>query len=166
MVKLLLISDTHFYRDEYKLCKALNNIDFEVFDYIIHLGDFTSREFYEYLNSTDKLLAVRGNNDFNLPDNIPLSRSITIENFKVSFLHGHTINIQNISYIYPDEDIVIFGHLHDPFYKEILLPEGKEKKQYILSPGSLIHNRYVNYNSYMIIELENGKKPKFDLVKI
>ena len=166
MKKIIVMSDTHFYGDEFKSYDAFQSLDFNSYDHIIHLGDFTSIEFYQYLKSTDKLLAVLGNNDFYLPSNLPLENSIVIEKHKIAFLHGHTINIQNISYFYPNDDIIIFGHLHDPFYKEIIIDEEKIKKQYVLSPGSFTHNRYVDYNSFMTIELEQGKEPKIELVKI
>ncbi len=64
-------------------------------------------------------------------------------------------------------DIIIFGHLHDPFHEEINLNITKTNKiQYILSPGSFTQNRYVNYNSYMTMELSEGNKPKIELKKI
>ena len=132
MKKIIVLSDTHFYKDEYKLYKPFKSIDFRDYDFIIHVGDFTSLEFYIFLNSTNKLLAVSGNNDYKIPNQLPIEKRVTIEGFDIAFLHGHTINIQNISYLYQDSDIIMFGHLHDPFY---------EKDERYLNTNRIIESR-------------------------
>ena len=157
-MKIIVISDSHFSKS-YKLDKYLMR-DLEQCDKIIHCGDFTSREFYYYLKETGKLIAVKGNNDFSLPNDVPLVNTVEFEGFKITILHGHTVNITNLHYHYPDSNIVIYGHLHHPD-----LSEG-EDGQIIFSPGSITSNRYVAYDSYAVLLLDNGTKPNISFRRI
>ena len=157
-MKIIVISDSHFFKN-HKLDKYLAR-ELERCDKIIHCGDFISREFYSYLNGSGKLIAVQGNNDFSIPSDVPLVNTIELEGFKVTILHGHTVNIANLHYHYPDSDIIIYGHLHHPDINE------GEDGQIIFSPGSITSNRYVQYNSYAELVLERGKKPSILLRRI
>lgn len=155
-MKIIVLSDSHFrkgYSLDSKFIEELSNSEM-----IIHCGDFVNIEFYKFLNSSKKLVAVKGNNDYLLTD-LPLERNIEIEGFKISITHGHLVPIGNIHYKYPDSDIILYGHEHHPSIE-------KFENKLILSPGSLTSNRYVNYNSFMTIELNRNTDPVIKLHQI
>ena len=149
-MKILVLSDTHFrnsYSLDSKFLKELSNSEM-----IIHCGDFVSLEFYKFLKSSKRLVAVKGNNDYSLSGKLSLEEEIEIEGFKIAITHGHLISINNLHYKYPDSDIIIYGHEHHPSIE-------KYGKKLILSPGSLTSNRYVDYNSFMTLELNRDSEP-------
>ena len=156
-MKILVLSDTHFrkgYSLNDKFIKELSDSEM-----IIHCGDFVSLEFYNFLSSGNKLVAVRGNNDYSLSDKLPMERKIEIEGFKIAITHGHLVSLNKIHYKFPDSDIILYGHEHHPAVE-------RYKEQLILSPGSLTSNRYVNYNSFMTLELKNGSEPVIEIHQI
>ena len=156
-MKILVLSDTHFrkgYSLNDKFIKELSDSDM-----VIHCGDFVNLEFYNFLNSSGKLIAVKGNNDYSLSNDLPNERNIDIEGFKVAITHGHLVRLSDIHYKYPDSDIILYGHEHHPAIERF-------EKQLILSPGSLTSNRYVNYNSFMTLELVKSSDPVIKIHKI
>ena len=156
-MKILVLSDTHFrkgYSLDSKFIEELSNSEM-----VIHCGDFVNLEFYNFLNSSGKLVAVRGNNDYSLPSNLPLERNIEVEGFKIAITHGHLVRINNIHYKYPDSDIILYGHEHHPSIE-------KYKDKLILSPGSLTSNRYVDHNTFMTLNLDRDSEPIVKLHKL
>lgn len=156
-MKIIILSDTHFrkgYSLNNKFLEELSNSEM-----IIHCGDFVNMEFYEFLNSAKKLIAVRGNNDYYLSAVLEYEENIEVENFKISVTHGHRTNLANLHYAFPDSDIIIYGHEHHPAIE-------KYEKKLILSPGSLTSNRYVNYNSFMTMELNKNTEPVIKIHQI
>ena len=149
-MKILVLSDTHFrkgYSLDSKFIEELSNSEM-----VIHCGDFINLEFYNFLNSSGKLVAVKGNNDYSLPSDLPFERNIEVEGFKIAITHGHLVRIGNIHYKYPNSDIILYGHEHHPSIE-------KYKDKLILSPGSLTSNRYVDYNSFLTLDLNRDSEP-------
>ena len=156
-MKIIILSDTHFrkgYSLDSKFIEELSNSEM-----IIHCGDFVNLEFYNFLSSSKRLVAVRGNNDYSLSSVLSYDRHIEIEGFKIAVTHGHRVKIENIHYAYPDSDIIFYGHEHHPSIE-------KYDKKLILSPGSLTSNRYVDYNSFMTIELNKNTEPVIKIHQI
>lgn len=159
-MKILVLSDTHF-RSNFSVYLSENvKKHIAICDKIIHCGDFQSIEFYNFLKSTGKLIAVRGNNDYKLPREVPLERTEEILDKKISILHGHTQDIDFLHHHFEDSDIIIYGHLHHPEKVET------DSGQLILSPGSYSFNRYVNFESYVTLELEVRQEPKVEFITI
>ena len=156
-MKIIVLSDTHFrkgYSLNDKFIKELSDSD-----RIIHCGDFVNSEFYNFLNASSKLIAVRGNNDYSIANLLPTERNIYLEGFKITIIHGHLVNIENLHYKYPNSDIIIYGHLHHPSIEQY---NGK----LIISPGSLTSNRYVAYNSFMTMSLNRNQLPVIKIHKL
>lgn len=160
-----LLSDTHVPQRT----KSVPNVVIDDFkkrnvDYIFHMGDFTSFEVYKNLIDTfgkDKVIAVRGNMDFdsNLKKALPESLEFKIYNFKVLMLHGMggpniiiKRLIKKLDLLNSDYDIVIFGHTHRPV---------NEKSNGILffNPGTTtpIDNKFTVISSYGYLRISNGK---------
>lgn len=151
------MSDTHYSRN-FSLRKEILS-ELEDCGLIIHCGDFVSREFYDYLNTTGKLKAVRGNNDFSLTGILPAEITFDFEGYNFAVTHGHLVSKNSLHFAYPDSDIIIFGHDHHPSAEHF-------ENRMILSPGSVTHNRYVDYNSFMTINIGASQKPVIKIIKI
>lgn len=128
-MKILIISDIH---DDFEATKiALQNHNF---DNLILLGDlgYYNEQVFALLNVfKDKIISVKGNNDFYNDliqfDNNSLYKTINIDG-KIWFLtHGHVYNKYNVPV---DYDIYLQGHTHNTMMEKI------DNKIY-LNPGSI-----------------------------
>lgn len=155
-MNIVIMSDTHFSRGFSLDNNVLKHISES--EKIIHCGDFTSLEFYNFLNSSNKLVAVRGNNDHKLNELLGTEIKIELQGFKIAILHGHYVKLENLHHKYSDSDIIIFGHTHHPSIENV-------EDQLIINPGSLTSNRYVDYNSFMVMKLNEGQKPVVNIFK-
>ncbi|MBU4486131.1 MAG: YfcE family phosphodiesterase [Candidatus Delongbacteria bacterium] len=155
-MKILIMSDTHFRHSYYFGKIVLEHLSNS--DMIIHCGDFTSLEFYNFLNSSKKLVAVKGNNDRQLEEILSMEAKIELFGFKIAVTHGHLIQNSNLHLKYPDSDIIITGHEHYPSIENF-------NKKLIISPGSLTDNRRLEYNSFMVMNLFEGQKPVVNIMK-
>ena len=122
-----LLSDTHIPLRTDKFPDVVFD-DFKArkVDYLFHMGDFTSFTVYKKLIETfgnDKVVAVRGNMDFDSKLTQTLSERLefTIYDFKVLMVHGMggpniiiKRLIKKLDLLNSDYDLVIFGHTHRP----------------------------------------------------
>jgi len=160
-----LLSDTHVpQRTDNLLEVVLDDFKKRNVDYVFHMGDFTSFKVYEKLIETfgsDKVVAVRGNMDFDskLKHTLPEKLEFKIYNFKVLMLHGMggpniiiKRLIKKLDLLNSDYDIVIFGHTHRPV---------NEKSNGILffNPGTTtpIDNKFTVVSSYGYLRISNEK---------
>ncbi len=153
---ITVLSDTHYNTGFSLPGKILELISKS--RYVVHCGDFVSTEFYNFMKSSHKLIAVKGNNDHALSDVLETEEQFSCGGIKFAVTHGHLIKKNDLHYAFPEADVILYGHHHHP---EISFLGDKM----ILSPGSLTANRYVDYNSYMTIELNNGEKPVVEILK-
>ena len=155
-MKILLVSDTH--GRNYHLEEVL---ELEKPDFLCHMGDVEGSEDYIRMIADCPLAMVAGNNDFWTD----LNPEVTFElhGFRILMTHGH--------YYYAHSgneqlkaagrragaDIVLFGHTHRPtleFDKDII----------VANPGSLTYPRQEKRKpSYMVLYLEKGKVPNFEM---
>lgn len=147
ITRILLMSDTH--GETKKMKRVLKK---ETYDVSIHLGDSEKddsflRTHFDYY--------VRGNCDF---DNFSDELIIEINQTKFLLLHGHTVGTSQFNYeqtlasFAKQNNVknIIFGHIHFPVSTTI---DGIN----IFNPGSLERPRNGSRQSYMILELKNGK---------
>ena len=149
--KIVIIADTHV-GDRTKALEPalLSAIRAEKPDQIFHAGDVCKRKVIDALEEIAPTLAVQGNRDWFLGYKLPKDCQLTINGLKVVLAHGHFSiwhwfwNYVHLFYtrklndhlfyqrklakLYPDADIIIYGHLHYP-YDEIM--DGKR----FLNPG-------------------------------
>lgn len=154
-MKILLVSDTHG-RDK-NLVEALK---LEKPDFLCHMGDVEGSEDYIRENANCPLAMVAGNNDFWTD----LNPEVTFElhGFRIFMTHGHYYyphaGMDRLIYAGKEKgaDIVLFGHTHQPTLDI-------EKDIIVANPGSLSYPRQQGRRpSYMVLELEKGKVPKFE----
>ncbi|MGM9616237.1 metallophosphoesterase family protein, partial [Butyricicoccus sp.] len=125
MKKLAILSDTHgLLRPE-----VLEQI--EGCDMILHGGDINKQDILDQLNRIAPVYAVRGNNDREWAEHIPVSLHLNIEDLHFFIIH----NKRQVPKDLTDVDVVIFGHSHR--YTEQLI-DGI----FWLNPGSCGRRRF------------------------
>ena len=160
-MKILIISDTHGL-DAY-VAAALDR-EWPI-DALLHLGDSQEdeEEFAEVLAGENiPIYMVKGNCDYFV--DYPPARIIELAGHKILMAHGHGyyVNFGTRDLVADAQangcDITMYGHTHRP---EI---DGSIEDLLILNPGSLAYPRQKGrQKSYMIMELEEGKKPEVEL---
>ncbi len=156
-----LLSDTHVPQSTDILPDVvLDDFKKRNVDYVFHTGDFTSFKVYEKLIEifgSDKVVAVRGNMDFdsNIKQTLPENLEFKIYDFKVLMFHGMggpniiiKRLIKKLDLLNSGFDIVIFGHTHRPV---------NEKSNGILffNPGTTtpIDNKFTVISSYGYLKI-------------
>lgn len=144
-VKIGIISDTQTTEKIQELPKEIEEI-FKNVDLIIHAGDIEKQEFIERLQKIAPLFAVKGNMDFSeLKEKLPAGISLKVYNWRIGIVHSplsfwigsHFNQVQEIvaEKLAKKEnfDILIFGHTHHPYLKEV---DNAGKKILLFNPGS------------------------------
>ena len=140
-----IISDTHIPSRANGLPEEILEV-FKNADLIIHSGDIENLETIEKLEKIGKVIAVEGNMDpKETKENLPEGIALKIYNWKIGIVHSpfsfwlgsHFNFVQEMAAKKLAEkenfDILIFGHTHRPFLKELNI-EGK--KILLINPGS------------------------------
>lgn len=127
MTKIGVISDTHgLLRPQVLNCLENCNL-------IFHAGDFSDTGTYETLSGIAPLYAVRGNNDWSLPNHLKTFRAFQIEGVNIALVHNKR-DLPILSAL-EDTNVIIFGHSHQ-YYEELI------GNQLWLNPGSCGHRRF------------------------
>ena len=124
-IKIGIISDTHgLLRTE--VLDILQSCDC-----IFHAGDVDRPELLDTIRSLGALYVVRGNNDGCWAQNLRRSLNFTVGNVKFFMVHDR----KDVAWELGDTQVVIFGHSHQYFAKEI---DGR----LWLNPGSCGRSRF------------------------
>ena len=138
--KIGIISDTHgLLRPE--ILEILEDCDC-----IFHGGDINKPEILDTLGKMGSLYAVRGNNDKDWAEGLSTTLKFKVEDVNFFMVH----NKKDVSWELGDTDIVIFGHTHKYFEKEI---DGR----LWLNPGSCGPRRFDQEITMILMEVD-GKK--------
>ena len=141
-MKIGILSDTHIDRIE-KIPKWINKY-FRNVDLILHCGDIENPEVLEYLKNEAPVYAVRGNCDRKLQE-LPLSRSIKIENTLITFAHKPADARKALR---NNSKVMIYGHTHISLINQ-------EEKLLVINPGSPTLPRGGLPPSIAILEINN-----------
>jgi len=158
-MRLGIISDTHIPERAKEIPKEILE-DFKSVDMIIHLGDLIDLSVLKELKSAcQDVKAVWGNMDPpEVRNELPQKEILKIENHKVGIMHGYgapnnLIDLMTSSFKNDLVDIIIFGHSHTAFNKEI-------NGILFFNPGSATDKEFSPYNSYGIIEINDKVEAK------
>jgi len=140
-----IISDTQTTLKVQDLPKEIESV-FKNVDLIIHAGDVEHTEFLKRLENIAPVYAIKGNMDYGeLKEGLPAGLLIKIYNWKIGVVHSpvsfwvgsHFNQVQEVIAEKlaqkEDFDILIFGHTHHPYLKEV---SNKGKKILLFNPGS------------------------------
>lgn len=140
MKKVVVLSDTHgLLRPQ-----VLSYLDGA--DLILHAGDINTQAIVDQLETYGPLKVVRGNNDKDWAEQIPVHSQFTVEDVRFFMVH----NKRDVPRELPPVDVIVYGHSHK---------YAQEEKQGVLwlNPGSCGPRRF-HQDITMAIMTVDGKK--------
>lgn len=140
MIKIGVISDTHG-RLRPEVCEALRECSV-----ILHAGDINRQEILDRLAETAPVTAVRGNNDRQWAEHLPLTAETEIEGVRICMAHKKADLPKDLS----GRDLVIYGHTHR--YEEY-----RRGGQIFLNPGSCGPRRFNQEITMALVSAEGGR---------
>ena len=129
-IRIGILSDTHdLLRPE--AVEALQGCDC-----IFHGGDISSQRILDRLEQIAPVRVVRGNNDKEWADHLPLSLDFELSGLCVYMTHKKKDLPKDLSAY----DLVIYGHSHQ--YASVWLESGDQRRTLLLNPGSCGPRRF------------------------
>ena len=139
-MKIGILSDTHdLLRPE--VVSALHGSEA-----ILHAGDICRQEILDELGKIARVYVVRGNNDKEWAENIPVLLDFEIAGLRVFMTHKKTDLPDDLS----PYDLVVFGHSHK-------YEESHRGKTLLLNPGSCGPRRFNQPITLAILDIIGGK---------
>jgi len=153
-VRLLLIADTHIPRRARALPAQVWD-EVTRADVVVHAGDWVAPELLDKLEArAARLLACWGNNDGPaLRARLPERADAMLDGLHLTVVHETGAAAgrgARMSRLYPDSDVLVFGHSHIPW------DTTTETGLRLLNPGSPTDRRRQPFCSYMTARIENG----------
>ena len=140
VVKIGIISDTHnLLRKE--VLEALQGCEL-----ILHAGDISGQEILDQLERIAPVRVVRGNNDRDWADGIPLSLDFTLGGIRIFMTHQKRDLPDDLS----PYDLVIYGHSHR-------YEEARQGRTVLLNPGSCGPRRFNQPITMALVDVKDGK---------
>lgn len=135
--RVAILSDTHFPRRGRRLSPAvLDHLDGATA--IVHAGDLCDAAALDELRALGPPVhAVLGNNDDGLEGRLPERVSVEIAGVRIGIVHDagpRNGRLRRLRRLFPDEDVVIFGHSHIPLHEQ-------DDDFQIVNPGSATDHR-------------------------
>ncbi|MBR1691277.1 MAG: metallophosphoesterase [Lachnospiraceae bacterium] len=156
-MKILVVSDTHRYNDNY--LKALKRE--KPLDMVIHCGDVEGSEYLISEAAGCKTHIVLGNNDFF--SDLPRELELTLGKYRALITHGHVYYVSMGNEMIKQEavsrgcNLVFYGHTHRP-----VIDVGAEITA--VNPGSLSYPRQDGKRpSYIVMTLDEKGDASFEL---
>ncbi len=151
MTSVVVLSDTHSLR-----LPDIVTARIDACDLIIHAGDFSSVDYFEYMQSFGKeIIGVMGNMDVvPLSSLIPVRRLFTVESIRIALMHGwgapaFVEESVRMSFHEDEWDVLIYGHTHYPIIR-------RDTTKIILNPGSPSDKRFAPYKSFAELKIDGA----------
>jgi uncharacterized protein len=160
-VRLLLIADTHVPGRARDLPAQVWD-EVAKADVVIHAGDWVAPALLDELEGrAGRLVAYWGNNDGPaLRARLPERADAMLGGVRLTVVHetGAAAGREaRMSRLYPDSDVLVFGHSHIPW------DTTTESGLRLLNPGSPTDRRRQPFCSYMTASIDNGALTGVDL---
>ena len=139
MVKIGIISDTHnLLRKE--VLEALQGCEL-----ILHAGDISGQEILDQLERIAPVRVVRGNNDRDWAEHIPMFLDFDIHGLRICMTHKR----KDLPQTCAEYDLVVCGHTHR-------YEEKKVGRTLYLNPGSCGPRRFYQDITMAVMELDEA----------
>jgi uncharacterized protein len=153
-VRLLLIADTHIPNRARDLPAPVWD-EVAKADVVLHAGDWVASELLDELESrAARVIGCWGNNDGPaLRSRLPERADVTLAGLRFTVVHetgAATGREARMSRLYPDSEVLVFGHSHIPW--DTTTKTGLR----LLNPGSPTDRRRQPFCSYMTVRVDNG----------
>ena len=160
-MRLVLISDTHLPHRGRDLPAPVWEAVADA-DVVIHAGDWVSPDLLDALEKRGKqLVACWGNNDGpELRARLPERADVNLDGVRFTVVHetgGATGREARMAKLYPDTDVLVFGHSHIPW------DSSTETGLRLLNPGSPTDRRRQPFCTYMTVTLVGGSLTEVQL---
>ena len=114
---------------------------------ILHGGDISSRKILDKLSQIAPVRVVRGNNDKDWAEHLPLFLDFELAGLRVYMTHKKKDLPKDLSAY----DLVIYGHSHQ--YAEAWLPLAAGRRTLLLNPGSCGPRRFHQPVTMAVMEI-------------
>jgi uncharacterized protein len=153
-VRLLLLADTHVPRRARDLPAQVWH-EVTQADVVLHAGDWVVPELLDELTTkAARLVACWGNNDGPpLRSRLPERADVVLEGLRFTVVHETGAaggREARMSRLYPDTDVLVFGHSHIPW--DTTTTTGLR----LLNPGSPTDRRRQPFCTYMTARVDDG----------
>ena len=153
-MRLVLVADTHVPKRARDL-PALVWDEVARADVVLHAGDWVDAGLLDaFERRSARLVACWGNNDgADLRARLPERADVTLGGVRFTVTHetgGAAGRDARMSRLYPDTDVLVFGHSHIPW--DTTAPTGLR----LLNPGSPTDRRRQPYCTYMTAAVADG----------
>jgi uncharacterized protein len=153
-MKLLLIADTHVPTRARDLPARIWDEVLDA-DVVLHAGDWVAPSVLDTLEArATRLVACWGNNDgVALRRRLPERADATLGGLRFTVVHetgAATGREARMAKLYPDTDVLVFGHSHIPWDTTV------ETGLRLLNPGSPTDRRRQTFCTYMTATVDNG----------
>ena len=162
-MKVLVLSDTHLGP------VTIDHLPDEVWamaddaDAVLHAGDVTDEAVLHALAERAPVHAVLGNNDHALRGRLPEVLEVELDGVTIGMIHDSGARAGRAARMarrFPDADVVVFGHSHDP-----LLEPGLDG-QLLVNPGSPTQRRRQPVHTVAWLELSAGTIADAKIVEV
>ena len=134
----------------------------ETADVVLHAGDIVTADLLHELSGWAPVHAVLGNNDLDPAlAALPETRVEVLDGVRVGLVHDsgpRTGRAGRLRRLFPDADVVVFGHSHIPWN------EPGVGGQLLFNPGSPTERRAQPDHTYGVLELEAGRVVRADIL--
>lgn len=152
-VRVAVLADTHLRGGIELLPEPVLDVLAGV-DLIVHAGDVVGPDLLDGLATLAPTHAVLGNNDHGLTDLLPDRIELVIGGVAVAVVHdsgARTGRPARLRRWFPDADLVVFGHSHDP------VDEVGAAGQWLFNPGSPTQRRRQPHPTMGLLLLGGGR---------
>jgi uncharacterized protein len=162
-MRAIVLSDTHLRDDGGRQLPDRVYVALRDADVVLHCGDVVERGLLDELATYAPVHAVLGNNDVALRGILPERLLVELDGVRVGMVHDSGLTkgrAARVHRIFPDCDVVLFGHSHAP------IDEVGVDGQRLFNPGSPTQRRMQPQPSFGVLDLDRGRVVEHRIIEL